>query len=514
MPNDPEWEQRLLQTVLLKTLRRPPRLIPLWIGLLCAAQLTLPLFGPPSPEDPLLPTILAFGHVDFAIRDGQWWRLISSWLIHRNLWHLLGNVVGLLFLVRPVEAAWGPMRTWLICFAAGLAGALAALNAHTPVLIGVSGVVLGLCGATMALGIRLWPRLAPPLRTVLVFLPALFLLLRLSFDAWFADVEHLNPYAHQGGALAGLALGMWLQPQLPIFQDNLRPSMPRVVQILTVLTGLVLALSIGLGLRELRRPLRFPTVPTATWTIDGQLLKIPAEALPGRWEQGACVGQPVDPNWALRSGRTLCFSLQPWAALLLDRRSRILTMDAGDLIALRAANATGRFVQREPRVMVYPLGENLMWALVAPDVVLRAHERSLRTLLPPAGVAVVRETALAGQWLLPLEIPLALTDPGPLPRAVDLGSGVQLLIGLPSTLLDPQDRDALPLALASHEREFVRSQPGVMLLPLAPNRVAVLIGPDSRLDEFARQLLPHLPPPLSLPDLPFSPWMTRLLHDP
>jgi hypothetical protein len=193
--------------------------------------------------------------------------------------------------------------------------------------------------------------------------------------------------------------------------------------------------------------------------------------------------------------------------LLLDRRDHLLTMDANDLAAMRAADQTGRFVQSEPGIMLYPLGDRLLWVLQAPDPALRWHASALLPLLPPPGSAIVRARPLSGQWLLPWQIVLALVADQPLPHAIDLGDGVQLLIGSTQALQDPGGRDAVPLAMAGRSQQFARIQPGVMVYPLPADRLAVLLGPDSRLDDFAPRLAPTLPPALLLPPPPLTAWV-------
>ncbi len=501
-------QQILFHHLLLRTLRRKPRLIPLLVAGLIAAQFLLPSLGRDGSEHAALRVIVAFGHLDEAIRAGQWWRLCSSWIVHQGGFHLIGNVLFMLVLGRPVEAVWGPGRTWLICLAAGLTGSLLALHAHTPIMVGASGVVMGLCGATIALGIRLWSRLTGPLRTALVFVPGVFLIMRLTFDGLSGDVEHLNPYAHQGGALAGFVLGLWLQPDLPGIEGERLPR--RWTRLAVALTSFFFAVAIGQALGHLRHPVRLPSVLTQEVTVSGQNLVLPAQLRRGLLSRGQCVGEHTSIEWALETGRTVCFPLEPFGLLLLDRRDHLLTVDTNDLAAMRAADQTGRFVQSEPGIMLYPLGERLLWVLQAPDGALRWHASALLPLLPPPGSAIVRAPPLSGHWLLPWSIALALVVEQPLPHALDLGDGVQLLIGDTQALQDPTGRDAIPLSVAGRSRHFARIQSGVMVYPLPAGRVAVLLGPDSRLDDFAIRLESVLPPTLVLLPPPFSAWVNWL----
>ena len=511
-PTRPDPERRLFQAILLRSLRRRPRFVPLAVAALVAAQVALPVLGPQCPEEPLLPTILAFGHMDSALAQGQVWRLVTSWLVHRGMEHLLGNLLFLLVLGRLVEAAYGAQRTWLIAFASGLGGALLAWHAHVPVLVGASGAVMGLCAATLALGLRTWPRLTPALRTALVYGPAVFLVMRVSADLIAGELTHTQPSAHIGGALVGLLLGAVLTPLWPTGEPDPPTARPWLVTAATIAAILVLIASTGAGLRTLHRPLKFPLLHTTLATVDTHPLVLPANVPVGLWTGGHCAGESTDVTWAMRTHRTLCFPLAPFGMLLLDRRDHLLTLDANDYAALRAADQSGRFVQSEPGVMVYPLGEHLMWLLLGPDLLLAPHARSLADVLPPPGSATVRLPPLSGQPFLPWALALAFTDTDDHTHPLDLGDGVQWLSGPRALLLDPHGRDDTPLALAAHQGQFVRSQPGVALYPLSASHVAVIVGPDTRLDDFAARLRPLLPPPADVPVPPPAAWLEHLLR--
>ena len=270
------------------------------------------------------------------------------------------------------------------------------------------------------------------------------------------------------------------------------------------------AVALGQALGHLRHPVRLPSVHTREVLVAGHTLALTAGLRRGLLTRGACVGEATNVEWALANGRTVCFPLEPFGVLLLDHRDHLLSMDATDVAALRAADQTGRFVQSEPGIMLYPLGEDLMWVLEAPEPALRWHASALIPLLPPPGSALVRAPPLSGRWLLPWQVALALAVDPPLPQALDLGDGVQLLLGRAQALQDPHGRDTVPLAMAGRMQHFVRILPGVMLLPLPAERLAVLLGPDSRLDDFSARLQPILPPAFVLPSPSLSAWLAWL----
>jgi len=104
--------------------------------------------------------------------------------------------------------------------------------------------------------------------------------------------------------------------------------------------------------------------------------------------------------------------------------------------------------------------------------------------------------ALQG-WELPLPAPLPQTRATGRWFATGLAAAAGLVLGI-------------GVALAGRTGQFVRLQPGVMVYPLEADRLAVLLGPDSRLDDFAARLQPHMPPPLRLPSPTPAVWFTWL----
>lgn len=80
--------------------------------------------------------------------DGEWWRLLSTGLLHGSLLHLLLNSVALVSIGEWVELAWGRFRTLGLFVLASLGGALASLAwCEAPLVVGASGGILGQAGA-------------------------------------------------------------------------------------------------------------------------------------------------------------------------------------------------------------------------------------------------------------------------------------------------------------------------------------------------------------------------------
>jgi membrane associated rhomboid family serine protease len=82
-----------------------------------------------------------------TIRDGEYWRLVTSGFLHGGLFHLLANMLALYILGQLVEPALGHVRFGLVYFVALLCGSFGALLLSPDNLtVGASGAVFGLMG--------------------------------------------------------------------------------------------------------------------------------------------------------------------------------------------------------------------------------------------------------------------------------------------------------------------------------------------------------------------------------
>jgi rhomboid protease GluP len=114
--------------------------------------------GTTSPD-----TLLSLGALDPAlVHAGQWWRLLAAQWLHFGPVHFGLNVLALLWLGVHVERALGRLQAAGVYLAAGTLGMLAhALLANLgllphAVLVGASGGVMGLAGASGAILLEGW----------------------------------------------------------------------------------------------------------------------------------------------------------------------------------------------------------------------------------------------------------------------------------------------------------------------------------------------------------------------
>jgi len=84
--------------------------------------------------------------VKAAVREGEWWRLVSASFLHVSGSHLAGNMCSLVVLGQFVEMYDGRLRVVLVYFLSVLGCSLASLLLTPATSLGASGGVIGLAG--------------------------------------------------------------------------------------------------------------------------------------------------------------------------------------------------------------------------------------------------------------------------------------------------------------------------------------------------------------------------------
>lgn len=189
-------------------------------------------------------SILAFGRPRlmeagiFSVRDirdrHQYYRLVTSLLLHAGGGHLLLNMLSLYSFALGLERVVGPAKTLLVYGAAGVAGGLLSLainyrdRAYRA--LGASGAVAGVIFASIFLApggsIIIFP-LPIPLPT---WAYALFFIGVSLYGIGRGDTP-VGHDAHLGGALAGIVLAAVIEPAMVLAQ----PLLLAVVGVPTVL---------------------------------------------------------------------------------------------------------------------------------------------------------------------------------------------------------------------------------------------------------------------------------------
>ena len=117
-----------------------------------------------------IPTLARLGAlVPAAVLDGEWWRALTALFLHYGAVHLAVNMVALLILGPFLEFAIGAVRYVAVYLVAGVGSmlaivALARMGLHgNELVVGASGSVMGLVGATVAVLLVGWLHLLPSL---------------------------------------------------------------------------------------------------------------------------------------------------------------------------------------------------------------------------------------------------------------------------------------------------------------------------------------------------------------
>ncbi|MFC9795133.1 rhomboid family intramembrane serine protease [Streptomyces sp. NPDC127584] len=128
-----------------------------------------------------------------GVADGEWYRLLTSTVLHQEVWHILFNVLGLWVIGGIVEPELGRLRYAALCLLSGLSGSVLAylVAAQNQPSLGASGVVYGLIGAWVVLA----RRQRHDMRPVVLFV-ALSLLMTFTRPG-------ISWEAHVGGLVAG-----------------------------------------------------------------------------------------------------------------------------------------------------------------------------------------------------------------------------------------------------------------------------------------------------------------------
>jgi membrane associated rhomboid family serine protease len=142
-----------------------------------------------------------------SIRQGQWWRILSSAFLHIGALHLIFNMYALGVFGSLLERLQGRGRVGLIYAVSVVTAALGSLLWHPTVIsAGASGGIFGLIGGVTALLIRHRRDFPPHLQKAIWK----WLLTILAYNAvlMWALSGMIDNAAHMGGLVGGLAVGL------------------------------------------------------------------------------------------------------------------------------------------------------------------------------------------------------------------------------------------------------------------------------------------------------------------
>jgi membrane associated rhomboid family serine protease len=152
--------------------------------------------------------ILTSSHVAWQIRYAQigreialhhqYYRFLTATFVHANLFHILGNMLGLLIVGSPVEGAVGKVRFGVLYLLAALGGATLSYLFISPFVpaVGASGAIFGLFGAYFVLA-----------RSRRADTSGILVLLGINLALSFTD-RAIDWRAHIGGLAVGTLLAL------------------------------------------------------------------------------------------------------------------------------------------------------------------------------------------------------------------------------------------------------------------------------------------------------------------
>jgi rhomboid protease GluP len=193
------------------------------VGINCAVFVWMVLHGV-SPREPTIPQLIHYGatNSDLILGSGQWWRLFTATFVHVGIIHIGTNMWCLWNLGLLGEPLLGPFGLTAVYLLTGIAGNLLSLAYNVifrhpeSVGAGASGAVFGIAGILIVLlsNHKLpipWSELKRLRRSVIQFAG---LNLVIGIAANFTSFINIDNFAHLGGFLCGLALGVPLIPRM------------------------------------------------------------------------------------------------------------------------------------------------------------------------------------------------------------------------------------------------------------------------------------------------------------
>jgi membrane associated rhomboid family serine protease/Tfp pilus assembly protein PilF len=155
-----------------------------------------------------------------VLQSGEWFRLVSSTLMHVNGIHLIANIIGLLLAGRYLEPLIGRGWFWAVFGLCGAAGSLGSLFWNTQIYhsVGASGAIAGLFTCALVCSFRRFAWRRVWVQIVLIIWIAISIVPFSSDHLGF----RVDDAGHFGGAAMGLAVGGLIFALWP--KDRVRPN--------------------------------------------------------------------------------------------------------------------------------------------------------------------------------------------------------------------------------------------------------------------------------------------------
>ncbi|KAK2379169.1 RHOMBOID protein [Trifolium repens] len=243
----------------------------------------------PLKENPLLGpsslTLQKMGALDVnrVVHRHQGWRLITCMWLHGGVFHLLANMLGILFIGIRLEQEFGFVLIGLLFVISGFGGSLlSALFLQSNISVGASGALFGLLGGMLSELITNWSMYDNKIAALLT------LVIIIGVNLAIGILPHVDNFAHIGGFLTGFLLGFvfLIRPQFGWINQRyarveysptrVKPKFKKYQCILWVLSLIILIVGLSVGLAALLRGVDandhcswchyLSCVPTSKWS--------------------------------------------------------------------------------------------------------------------------------------------------------------------------------------------------------------------------------------------------------
>lgn len=151
-----------------------------------------------------------------AVKQGEYWRLLSSIFLHGGIMHIAGNMFSLIFVGMCLEPILGRIKFVVAYLLTGLIASLASIYWYEAIIsVGASGAIFGLNGLflvliltdTLPAEFQLSSKFESP------FLVPIGVSLGVNLVVGMIGTENVDNAAHIGGLLSGIFLGILLAIQ-------------------------------------------------------------------------------------------------------------------------------------------------------------------------------------------------------------------------------------------------------------------------------------------------------------
>ena len=143
-------------------------------------------------------------NLDVLVKNGEYYRLLTSMFLHSGLLHLFFNMYALYIIGPQVESFFGKTKYLIIYLLSGISGSLlsVAFNVNT-VSVGASGAIFGLFGALLYFGYNYRGYLGNVIKSQIIPI----IVINLLFGFLVSGVDNA---AHIGGLIGGFLTAMVL----------------------------------------------------------------------------------------------------------------------------------------------------------------------------------------------------------------------------------------------------------------------------------------------------------------